>query len=136
MTRRRDQPIFNGVLMALASAVLFGITTPAIGHFGRGLGSFATAALLYGGAAVGALLLRAFSQRSGSGLTLSSVPRLLAISLLGAALAPSLLAWGIGRAGATASSLVLNFEAIATVLFAGLFFREFVGRRVLLALFV
>jgi drug/metabolite transporter (DMT)-like permease len=41
--------------------------------------------------------------------------------------------WGLSRAGATASSLVLNFEAIFTVLLARAVYREHVGRRTALA---
>ena len=50
MTRR--SPIVAGGALALASAATFGATTPLVQRFGRGVGPFTTAALLYGGAAL------------------------------------------------------------------------------------
>jgi drug/metabolite transporter (DMT)-like permease len=61
---------------------------------------------------------------------------LLGVALAGAAIAPALLAWGLQRAGATTGSLLLNFEAVFTVLLARACFREPIGRRVALALFL
>ena len=49
-------PIRSGVLLALASAVAFGLSTPFVQLFGRGVGPFATAGLLYAGAATLAVL--------------------------------------------------------------------------------
>jgi drug/metabolite transporter (DMT)-like permease len=133
MTARRE-PLFRGTLVALASATLFGVTTPVIAHFDGGVGPFTVAALLYAGAAVAALLLRLLWSRRGRPVTAASMPRILAVGLFGAALAPSLLAWGIGRAGPTAASLSLNLEASATVALAALFYREPIGGRVWLAM--
>lgn len=123
-------PIASGVSFAVASALSFGVTTPLIARFGAGVGPLTTAALLYGGAALLALVVRKFSARSGRALAFASFPRLLAVGFFGAALAPTLLVWGLSRAGATGSSLVLNFEAAFTVLFAWAAYREHVGRRV------
>ncbi|MBK7976440.1 MAG: EamA family transporter [Deltaproteobacteria bacterium] len=130
MNIRPTSPLASGVTLALASAVLFGMTTPIIGRVGRGLDPLTTASLLYAGAAVGALALRVTSRAAGRRVTRASLPRLLVVSLFGAALAPGLLAWGIADAGATAASLVLNLEAIVTVLLANLVFSEPIGRRV------
>ena len=46
----------------------------------------------------------------------------------GGAAAPSLLAWGLQSARPTIGSLLLNLEAIFTVLLARMFFREPVAR--------
>jgi drug/metabolite transporter (DMT)-like permease len=62
------------------------------------------------------------------------LPRVAAVALFGAALGPTLLAWGITRAGPIASSLTLNLEAPITVGLAACFYREPVGRRVWFAL--
>jgi drug/metabolite transporter (DMT)-like permease len=51
------------------------------------------------------------------------------VALLGSALAPSLFAWGVQRAGATATSLTLNLEAVFTVLLARAVHHEPIGRR-------
>lgn len=132
----RSEPLFRGTLVALAAAALFGVTTPVIADLDTGVGPFTVAALLYAGAATAALLLRFFSSRSGRPVTTASLPRVLAVALFGAALAPSLLAWGIDRAGPTAASLSLNLEASATVALAALFYREPIGGRVWLAILV
>jgi hypothetical protein len=47
-------PIARGSVIALAAATLFGATAPLVTHFGRGVGPFATAALLYAGATAAA----------------------------------------------------------------------------------
>ena len=44
-------PIASGTVLALISALLFGVSTPAVQHLGRAQGPFTTAALLYAGAA-------------------------------------------------------------------------------------
>lgn len=51
-------PAARGAALALAAAVLFGISTPLVQRYGAGVGAFATAALLYAGAAVAGLALR------------------------------------------------------------------------------
>jgi hypothetical protein len=43
-------PALRGGLLALAAALLFGVSTPLIQALGSGLGPFSTAALLYAGA--------------------------------------------------------------------------------------
>jgi drug/metabolite transporter (DMT)-like permease len=130
----RTEPLFRGKLIALVSASLFGLTTPVIAYFGQGMSAFAVAALLYAGAAIAAVGMRMLSGRSGRRMSASLLPRVVAVAFFGAALAPSLLAWGIARAGPTASSLALNLEAPVTVVLAALFYHEPIGRRVWLAM--
>lgn len=136
MHARSRSPIASGVLLAVASAVSFGVTTPLIAAWGRGEGPLVTAALLYAGAAVASVLLRLSSKSTGRPLTREVLPRLAVVALFGAALAPALLVWGLSRAGATASSLALNFEAVFTVLLAAVVYREHIGRRVAVAVTV
>jgi drug/metabolite transporter (DMT)-like permease len=131
---RRSSPIWNGALLAVVAAVSFGITTPLVELAGRGVGSLTTAALLYLGACLSAALLGSVTRASGPPLTAAHLPRLAAVALFGAAVAPVLLAWGLQRAGATTGSLLLNLEAVFTVLLAGAFYREPLGGRVLVAL--
>lgn len=125
-----------GVLLALASAIAFGITTPLITRVGAGIGVLTTAALLYVGAAVAAMLRRLFTSRSGSPAGRAALTRLLLMGLFGAGIAPTLLVWGLSRAGAAASSLVLSCEAVFTVLLARVFYREPIGLRVATAVAV
>ncbi len=46
------KPALRGGLFALLAALLFGLSTPLIQHWGLGVGPFTTAALLYAGAAL------------------------------------------------------------------------------------
>ncbi len=125
-------PIATGVLLAIGSAVAFGLTTPVIAWAGAALGPLTIAALLYAGAALAALAMRS-GVRGGAPLVRADLPRIVAIAVAGAAVAPVLLAWGLLHAGATAGSLVLNLEAVLTVLLAWIIYREALGRRVLVA---
>ena len=124
----------TGVLLAVASAVAFGLTTPIIAWAGQTTGPVTTAALLYAGAVVAALAMRLRGTRAGASLGRRDLPRILAVAVAGAAIAPICLAWGLSRAGATAGSLVLNLEAVLTVLLAWLIYREPLGRRVIVAI--
>jgi drug/metabolite transporter (DMT)-like permease len=130
-------PIAIGVTFAAASALAFGVTTPVIAWAGRDAGPLTTAALLYAGAAIAAVGMRVWRRRgSGESLRRTDAPRILAIAIAGAAVAPVCLAWGLAHAGATAGSLVLNLEAVITVVLAWILYREPLGRRVLLAVIV
>jgi drug/metabolite transporter (DMT)-like permease len=135
MFERLRAPIASAVLLATASAFAFGVTIPIVARLGGGLRPLTSASLLYAGAALVSLVLGPFRKRSGRPLTRDALPRLLLIGLVGAALAPLLLVLGLARAGATGASLVLNFEALFTVLLAWLVYREPIGARVGWALF-
>lgn len=130
MTRN---PLTSGVILAALAAVAFGVTTPIVAWAGAGSGPLITATLLYLGAAVAALVLRLFVRRDEATVRRGDVPRLVAIAIAGGAVAPALLAWGLQRAGATAGALLLNLEAVFTVLLARIFFHEPIGRRVAIA---
>jgi drug/metabolite transporter (DMT)-like permease len=127
-------PIAVGTALAALAALAFGVTTPFIQRFGLHLGPFSTAALLYLGAAVGAVgWPRRRAERREAAVRLRHLPRLFAVAFFGAALAPTLFAWGLQRVPATYGSLLLNGEAIFTVGLAALIFREHVGVRVAVA---
>ncbi len=131
-------PIARGVLLALAAAASFGLTTPLIQRFGANLGPFTVAALLYAGASglAGASdLVGRFQgvQGTEAPLTRSNLPRLLVVALFGAFLAPVLLASGLRATSGTGASLLLNLEAVFTVGLGALVHREPVGGRVLAA---
>lgn len=123
----------TGVLLAALAALAFGAATPLVAWAGRDVGPLSTAALLYIGAAVTAALLQLVSRKTEAKVRRSDAPRLIAIGIAGGAIAPSLLAWGLQRAGATTGALLLNLEAVFTVLLARAFFHEPIGRRVALA---
>ena len=125
-------PMAAGTLLAALAAACFGATTPILASAGATVGPLTSAALLYAGAAASSLVFRP-REPEGAPLTRAHVPRLALVALFGAALAPTLLAWGLQRAGATTGSLLLNLEAVFTVALAALVHREPIGRRVALA---
>jgi drug/metabolite transporter (DMT)-like permease len=123
-----------GVLLAALAAIAFGVTTPAVAWAGHGVGPLATAALLYAGAAAAALLLALIpGGATGAKLGRGDAVRVIAIAAAGAAAAPAAYAWGLQRAGATAGALLLNLEAVFTVVLARLVHKEAIGRRAAIA---
>ncbi|HMG23468.1 MAG TPA: EamA family transporter [Kofleriaceae bacterium] len=125
--------IARGVVLAAAAAIAFGATTPILAWAGRDTGPLATAALLYAGAALATLGMRLGSGARGPALRRGDLPRVLGVAIAGAAIAPALLAWGLQRTGATVGSLLLNLEAVFTVVLARAVFREPIGRRIAVA---
>jgi drug/metabolite transporter (DMT)-like permease len=125
-------PLVSGALLALASAIAFGATTPLIGRFGAHLGPWSIAALLYIGAALAARPSVQPASREHP-IARRSLQRIVVTGVLGAMLAPAALAWGIAQTGALSASLVLALESVFTVILAVLIFHEDVGRRVYLA---
>jgi drug/metabolite transporter (DMT)-like permease len=121
-----------GGLLAVLAAAAFGATVPFTQRAGRCVGPFATAACLYGGACLFAMPI-SLARRS-AGRARFGAGRILVIALLGAAVAPTLLAWGLQRVAGMTAALLLNFEAVFTVLLARAVWREPLGRRVAIAL--
>lgn len=128
----RAHPIAAGGVLALASALAFGATTPLVQRFGHGVGPFTTAALLYGGAAL--LSMHAGPDRADSPLSTRDMPRLAAVAALGAVAAPVALAWGLQRTSGVTASLLLNLEALFTVVLARVLWAEPIGARSFAAL--
>ena len=126
-------PALRGGALALLAAALFGSSTPLVQRFGTGLGPFATASLLYLGAAVVGLLSRRPVQQEAR-LMRRDGPRLLAMAALGAVVGPVALAWGLQNTSGTSASLMLTLEALFTAVLAGWLYRETMDRRVLAAL--
>jgi drug/metabolite transporter (DMT)-like permease len=126
-------PVLKGGLLALLAAVLFGLSTPFVQWWGRGLGAFTTAGLLYAGAAMVAAFMRRASTREAQ-LRRTDAPRLLAMALSGAVIGPVALAWGLQHTSGTSASLMLTLEALFTALLAGWLYGETLDRRVALAM--
>lgn len=122
-------PALRGGLLALGAAALFGLSTPLVQHFGRGLGAFSTACLLYAGAAAVALVLRQPPTREAR-LRRADLPRLLAMAATGAVVGPVALAWGLQRTSGTSASLMLTLEALFTAVLAWRWYGETMDRRV------
>ena len=133
MKSRLSAPALRGGLLALLAAGLFGLSTPLVQRFGQGLGAFTTAALLYGGAALVALLMRHPPQREAA-LRRSDLPRLLAMAGFGAVIGPVALAWGLQRTSGSSASLMLTLEALFTAVLAWKLYGETMDKRVVAAM--
>ena len=122
-------PAARGAALALLAAVLFGISTPLVQLAGSGVGPFATAALLYAGAAlIGALLRRPVGREAA--LRRSDLRRLAWMAFFGAGVGPVALAWGLQHTSGTSASLMLALEALFTALLARALYHEVMDRRV------
>jgi drug/metabolite transporter (DMT)-like permease len=121
-----------GILSALMAALLFGASTP----FAKlALGSanpLLVAGLLYLGSGIGLAIVRMLrrGRQKETPLTQRDLPWLLGAILAGGVAAPVLLLVGLLSTSASAASLLLNFEAVATAAIAWIVFRENVDRRV------
>jgi drug/metabolite transporter (DMT)-like permease len=122
----------SGGLLAVGAALSFGVTTPVISHASRLLGPFSTAAMLYLGACLSTVFRTAHGTASIE-LTPAQRLRVVAMALLGAAIAPALFVWGLERTGATTGALVLNAEAVFTLVLGVVVYREPLSRRAVLA---
>jgi drug/metabolite transporter (DMT)-like permease len=129
-----------GIPLALASAVLFGASTPLAKLLLGSVDPWLMAGLLYLGAGLGLAVLYV----SGGVLRLSTVeaplrrsdvPWLAAVILTGGILGPLLLMLGLVGTEAASASLLLNLEGLATMGLAWLVFKENVDRRLLLGAF-
>lgn len=121
-----------GVLRCLGAAVLFGISAPAASVLAVDMSALLLAGLLYLGAALAVLPAVMRYPPSRSALRDGWGPLAVAV-VFGGALGPALLVLGLARVEASTASIMLNLELVATVVLAGLFFGEHVGRRVVLA---
>ncbi len=133
MLRAESRPAIRGAFLALAAAVLFGASTPLVQRLGLGVGAFATAALLYGGAAMAGAALRRPIAREAR-LVRGDWKRLLAMAAFGSVVGPVALAWGLQHTSGTSASLMLTLEAFFTGLLAWWLYRESMDSRVRIAM--
>lgn len=125
--------------MAVLAGILFGASVPLSKVMLGSSDPLMLAALLYLGSGLGMvfmrLLLRTGSRPpSESGLKRADAPWLLGALAVGGVVAPIVLMLSLKTTPSSTAALLLNFEAVGTVLIAALMFREPVGRRVWLAL--
>lgn len=127
----------RGILLALLSAVLFGASTPFAKLLLGEVNPWLLAGLLYLGSGVGLALVRtvrsfSFSERSEASLKRSDLKWLAAAIFFGGVIGPVLLMVGLLQTSASAATLLLNLEGLATMMIAWIVFRENVDRRLLL----
>lgn len=130
-----DFSVQRYALLALASAALFGAAAPALKPIAGALNPILLAGLLYLGSFIGLVAARAIRGHAPGEASLSrrDLPVLAAAIAAGGMVAPVLLVWGLSGLAASAASLLLAAEAVLTMLFAALLFREPVAMRIWLA---
>jgi drug/metabolite transporter (DMT)-like permease len=130
----------KGVLIALGSAVLFGISTPLAKQLVGTVPPLVLAALLYSGSGIGLSLVligRSLWTRRTSSIILPRSKEWLWLAgaiLFGGVIAPVALTYGLVTSSASTASLLLNLEAVFTALLAWFLFRENFDRRVVLGM--
>ena len=85
----------RGALFGATSALLFGLSAPVAKLLLPGAGPLSLAGLLYLGGGIAFLLVR--RSRVEARLTRADVPILAGAVLAGAAIAPPMMLWGLGR---------------------------------------
>ena len=134
-------PLWTGATLALASAILFGASTPlAKLLLGDGVDAGLLAGLLYLGSGLGLSAFLAARRLVGAAISEAplrriDLPWLLLVVLFGGVLGPLLLMIGLVTTAASSASLLLNVEGLATMAIAWIVFRENVDRRLLVGAF-
>jgi len=126
----------HAIAYALASALLFGASTPLAKVLLEQISPLLLGGLLYLGAGLGLLLLRLLRDRGWktSGIQPGQWRWLAAAILFGGVLGTTALMFGLQHSSAASASLLLNLEAVFTALLAWLVFREHAERRVVTGL--
>src|SRR5215831_13575858 len=121
----------RAIAYALASAVLFGVSTPAAKALLGSARPAMLAGLLYCGAGLGATLLRRLMRSitadrgaSEAALSRAELPWLAGAIAAGGIVGPLLLMFGLAHTEAATASLMLTLEGVATALMAWFVFHE------------
>lgn len=130
----------RAVLLAVLSAALFGMSTPAAKALLGSVDPFVLAGLLYCGAGLGvAVLRRLVMPLAAPGVAEVPLgrrdwPWLAGAIVSGGIIGPVLLMLGLARTDAAAASLLLTMEGVATALLAWFAFHENFDRRIALGM--
>lgn len=119
-----------GVMRCLLAAALFGAAAPAASQLAGSVPAFTLAGLLYIGAAIAVAPTVLRRPPTSWAIRTEWRPATVAV-IAGGAVGPVLLMAGLARTTAASASILLNFELVATVVLAALFFREHLGVRLL-----
>jgi drug/metabolite transporter (DMT)-like permease len=122
----------RGILYALASAALFGISAPLAKLLLGDISPWLLAGLLYLGSGLGLGLACPLLPRDEAKLQRADLPWLGAAILAGGVIGPVLLMFGLAQGAAGPTSLLLNLESVLTLVLAWVVFRENVDSRLLI----
>ncbi len=137
MTVSSSPKLGQGASLALASAVLFGASTPLAKLLLGDIRPLTLASLLYLGSGLGLALVRLLGRGFHAApdevpLRRADLPWLGVVVLAGGVLGPVLLLIGLSGTAASSAALLLNLEGVFTIGIAWVVFRENVDRRIAL----
>ncbi len=121
----------TGIVYALISAALFGISAPIAKLLLGTISPWLLAGLLYLGSGFGLALVRRFRRSNETQLQRADLPWFAGAVLAGGVAGPVLLMFGLAQAAAAEASLLLNLESVFTLVIAWIVFKENVDRRLL-----
>ncbi len=112
--------------------MLFGVTTPLAKEILATTHPLLVAGLLYLGSGLGLAFWVVIADRGriSTGLSRSDWPWLASVIATGGIAAPALLMYGLTKADAASTSLLLNLEVVLTALIAWIIFREATSSRI------
>ncbi len=130
----------RGALFALASALLFGASTPLAKLLIGEMSPWVLAGLLYLGSGLGLaivdLVRRPRVPVAGVALETAELPWFVGAVVAGGIVGPVLLMFGLARLPASSAALLLNLETVFTAAVAWVVFRENVDRRIAAGMFL
>jgi drug/metabolite transporter (DMT)-like permease len=118
------------IILAVISAALFGVSTPASKLFLNELNPFLLAGLLYLGAGLGLIIFRILVGKKPDKIAIkgNNLRNIIGMVIFGGILGPVFLLFGLRMASSGSVSLWLNMESIATAVLGYLFFKEHLGK--------
>jgi drug/metabolite transporter (DMT)-like permease len=122
----------NAPFIALLAAAAFGLSTPLAKFLLGDMSPWALASLLYLGSGLGLGLITLFRSKDGTAearLSRADIPWLLGTIFFGGIAGPILLLLGLNTTDAASASLLLNLEAVFTLVLAWMVFKEHVDKR-------
>ncbi len=129
---------FSPYLYVLIAAVLFGINAPLSKLLLKEINPLILAGLLYIGSGLGFLIYQLIQHKghlsNEAPLTKADIPWLAGAILSGGVTAPIILLIGLTHIPAATASLLLNFEGVSTTVLALIIFKEFIGKRIWIAI--
>ena len=131
-TERPNRSAVSGALYGIAAAMLFGLSAPLSKRLLLDIPPLLLASLLYLGAGIGLVIAAPFAPRRDrreAPVRRADVPLLAGIVVTGGILGPLFMLLGLQRVSGLAGSLLLNLEAVFTMLVALIVFREHLSRR-------
>ena len=134
---KNNAGIHGGVALALASAALFGASTPLAKLLLGGMSPWLLAGLLYLGSGFGLAAIHTVRwlmnvRPQEAALRRADLPWLAAVVVTGGVLGPLLLMLGLNVTPASSAALLLNLEGLATMAIAWFVLREHTDTRIVL----